>query len=226
MRQILLYYEDVMKKTVIDYLFIVLGSALYALAITLFLFPHDLVLGGTSGLSVILSRFLPFSEGDLLAALNFLLLILAFLILGRQIAIRTFVGSTLTGLFAPLFERLFTAETPLIGNAVLSAIAGAALIAVASAILFAVSSSSGGTDIVALILRKFSSINIGRALLITDLLIVVAGGFLSGIWVFLYSSLGLVIKTLGIDAVTALAVRLFRLEGKKETEKGASLSEV
>jgi hypothetical protein len=49
---------------------------------------------------------------------------------------------------------------------------------------------------------------------------------LSGIWVFLYSSLGLVIKTLGIDAVTALAVRLFRLEGKKETEKGASLSEI
>lgn len=222
-----------MKKTVIDYLWIICGSALYALAITLFLFPHDLVLGGTSGLSVILGQFLPFSEGDLLAALNFLLLILAFLILGRQIAIRTLVGSTLTGLFAPLFERIFVTPAPLIGNPALSAVAGAALIALASAILFAVSSSSGGTDIVALILQKFSRINIGRALLVTDVLIVIAGGFLSGLWVFLYSFVGLVIKTLGIDAVTALAMRLFH--GKKasesaakeeETEKDTSLSKV
>ncbi len=209
-----------MKKTVRDYLWIVFGSALYALAITLFLFPHDLVLGGTSGLSVILGRFLPLAEGDLLAILNMLLLVLAFLILGRQIAVRTLVGSTLTGLFASLFERIFTTETALIGAPALSAIAGAALIAVASAILFAVASSSGGTDVVALILRKFSSINIGRALLITDVLIVIAGGFLSGYIVLLYSAVGLVIKTLGIDGVTALYLRLSRKAPKGEAPAG------
>lgn len=197
-----------MKKTAQEYLMIVFGSALYALAITLFLFPHDLVLGGTSGLSVILGRFLPFAEGDILAVLNFLLLLLAFLILGRQVAIRTFVGSTLTGIFCSLFDHILTTEAPLIGSAVLSAISGACLIALASAILFAVSSSSGGTDIVALILRKFSSINIGRALLITDVLIVIAGGFLSGLIVLLYSAVGLVIKTLGIDGVSALYLYL------------------
>lgn len=202
-----------MKKTVQEYLFIVFGSALYALAITLFLFPHDLVLGGTSGLSVILGRFLPFAEGDILAALNFLLLLLAFLILGRQVAIRTFVGSTLTGLFCSLFDHILAPPAPLVGSAVLSAIAGACLIAVASAILFAVSSSSGGTDIVALILRKFSSINIGRALLATDVLIVIAGGFLSGLIVLLYSAIGLVIKTLGIDGVSALYLYLWRKKG-------------
>ena len=190
------------------------------LAFALFVFPHSLVLGGTGGLSVICQRFLPLGangEGTWLAVLNFLLLILAFLILGRQVAIRTFVGSTLTGLFTPFFQGLLSLDAPPIGSPVLSAIAGAALIAVASAILFAVSSSSGGTDIVALILRKFSSINIGRALLITDLLIVVAGGFLSGFWVFLYSFLGLVIKTLGIDAVTIFYLRL----RDKHEKKGA-----
>lgn len=205
-----------MKKTVLDYLWIIGGSALYALAITLFLFPHDLVLGGTSGLSVILGRFLPFAEGDLLAALNFLLLFLAFLILGRQIAVRTLVGSTVTGLFCSLFDHLFATEVPPVGSPLLSAVIGAALIAIASAILFAVSSSSGGTDIVALILRKFSRINIGRALLITDVLIVIAGGFLSGYVMLLYCFVGLLIKTLGIDGVTALYLHLRGQAPKKE----------
>ena len=212
-----------MKKTIQDYLWIICGSALYALAFAVFVFPHSLVLGGTGGLSVIAQRFLPLGaegEGVWLAILNFALLLLAFLILGRQVAIRTFVGSTLTGLFTPFFQMILKLDTPLLGNPVLSAVAGAALIALASAILFAVSSSSGGTDIVALILQKFSRINIGRALLITDVLIVVAGGFLSGLFVFLYSFVGLVIKTLGIDAVNALFARL-----KKKEEKSASASE-
>ena len=211
-----------MKKTLIDYSFITLGSALYALAFALFVFPHSLVLGGTGGLSVIFQRFLPLGangEGTWLAIWNFALLILAFLILGRQIAFRTFVGSTLTGLFTPFFQNLLSLKAAPIGSPVLSALAGAALIAVASAILFAVSSSSGGTDIVALILRKFTNIHIGRALLVADVLIVIAGGFLSGLWVFLYSFLGLVVKTLGIDTVMTFYIRLRIKRHKAKTEK-------
>ena len=67
--------------------------------------------------------------------------------------------------------------------------------------MFYVDSSSGGTDIIALIVKKFSHVQIGKALLITDILIVLVGGILSGISILLGSVIGLLIKTLGIDLV-------------------------
>ena len=137
-------------------------------------------------------------------AINTLLLILAFLVLGKGVAIRTLVGSVLTTVFIGVFEKLLVFDTPLISNLYLSAAVGAGLIAVASGVMFYVDSSSGGTDIVALIVRKFSSIPIGKALLITDVLIVIVGGILSGWQLLLSSFLGLLIKTLGIDLIIGL----------------------
>jgi uncharacterized membrane-anchored protein YitT (DUF2179 family) len=76
-----------------------------------------------------------------------------------------------------------------------------------------VRSSSGGTDVIALIIQKFSSVKIGKALLLTDVLIVIAGGLLSN-WVILLSSfLGLLVKTLGIDLVIS---QIAKLKNKKE----------
>lgn len=78
------------------------------------------------------------------------------------------------------------------------------MIAIASGIMFYVDSSSGGTDIVALIVRKYSKINIGKSLLITDFLIVIIGGILSGYIILLSSFAGLLIKTFGIDFIIGI----------------------
>lgn len=67
--------------------------------------------------------------------------------------------------------------------------------------MFYVDSSSGGTDVIALIIKRFFNINIGKALLITDILIVIVGGILSGITIFISSFLGLFVKTFGIDFI-------------------------
>jgi uncharacterized membrane-anchored protein YitT (DUF2179 family) len=119
-------------------------------------------------------------------------------------AVRTLVGSVLTTVFIGVLELPLTLEAPLIPNIYASAAVGAALIALASGILFYVDSSSGGTDIIALIVRKFSSIRIGRALLLTDVLIVLVGGALSGAVLLVGSFAGLLIKTLGIDLMISL----------------------
>lgn len=200
-----------MHKTVRDYALILLGSFLYMLGTCLFIFPHGLLLGGTSGISVILARFLPFSPAAILSGINIVLMLLAALLLRRSMAVRTFVGSLLTTLFIGGFDRLFTVTAPPIRNVFLSAILGAAVIALASGILFYVDASSGGTDIIALIIRKYSRIRIGRALLITDVVIVLLGGIPTG----LASFTGLFIKTLGIDGVMALIRRM-----KKKKEEG------
>ncbi len=193
-----------MKNKVKDYFLIVLGSVLYAIATVLFIFPHSLLLGGTSGISVILEAYIPFSPGTILMVINFLLLIVAFIVLGKEMAIKTFVGSVLTTVFVGLFEKVFYSGTAVIPNMLASAVVGALIIAVASGIMFYVDSSSGGTDIIALIVKKYSKINIGKALLITDFLIVIIGGILSGYKVLICSFCGLLIKTFGIDGVISI----------------------
>lgn len=184
-----------------DYLLILVGSVLYSLGTILFIFPHSLLLGGTSGISVILETFLPFSPGTILIVLNFSLIILAFIVLGKSMATKTLVGSVCTTLFIGVFEKLFSFEQAIISNPYISALIGATVIAVASGIMFYVDSSSGGTDVIALIIKRFFNINIGKALLITDILIVIVGGILSGITIFISSFLGLFVKTFGIDFI-------------------------
>ncbi len=203
------------KKEVYSYLLIAFGSALYAASTVLFIFPLALLLGGTSGISVILESFLPFSPGTILVVFNILLIVLAFFILGKEMAVKTFVGSTLTTLFVGLFETFLTFEAPIVPNPYVSALVGAAIIAVASGIMFYVDSSSGGTDIIALIVRKFTKIDIGKALLITDVLIVIVGGILSGWTVAISSFIGLFVKTLGIDAVIFCIKRLINKKDSK-----------
>lgn len=182
-------------------LLILLGSLLYAVSTLVFIFPHSLLLGGTSGISVILEAFLPFSPGKILTIINSVLIVLAFLLLGRDMGTKTLVGSVLTTGFIGALEQVLVFEQPVLTNCFASAAVGAAIISIASGIMFHVDSSSGGTDVIALIVKKYSNIRIGRALLVTDVLIVIAGGLLSGWMLFFGSVLGLLIKTLGIDFV-------------------------
>ena len=196
-----------------DFALIVLGSLLYAASTVLFIFPHGLLLGGTSGISVILESFLPYSPGTILMVINFSLIILAFFILGNGMALKTLIGSTLTTLFVGLFEKLFVFDRLLIVSPYLSALTGAIIIAFASGFMFYVDSSSGGTDIIALIVQKFSQIPIGKALLVTDVLIVLVGGLLSGLPLLAASFLGLIVKTFGIDLVIGKIIGSIRRGG-------------
>ena len=181
-----------------EYLLIFIGSIFYAASTVLFIFPGSLLLGGTSGLSVILNAFLPFSPGTILMIINFGLIILAFFVLGKDMGVKTLVGSVFTTLFVGVFEKIFLFSQPLITNPYLAVSVGASVIA----------SSSGGTDVIALIIKKFFGLQIGRALLVTDVLIVILGGIVSG-WTVLFASfLGLLVKTFGVDFVISKISKL------------------
>lgn len=200
------------SKKLKEYTVIVVASILYALSTHFFIFPFGIFLGGTSGISVILNHFIPFSPGIILMIINILLLTLAFILLGKDMAIKTFVGSLVTTVAIGGLEILFPAPAPVISNIYLSGIVGAVLICVASAALFYVRSSSGGTDIVALIVNKYAKMNIGKALLCTDILIVIIGGIISGFSIAAASVIGLLIKTFGIDLITDLLQKHFSKE--------------
>ena len=144
------------KTTLYEYSLITLGSIFYAVSTVLFIFPHLLLPGGTSGISVILNFFLKISPATILMVINFSLIIVAFLVLGKSMSMKTLVGSSLTIIFIGMFEKLFAFDKPIIDNIYLSVIIGATIIALASSIMFYVKSSSGGTDVIALIIQKFS----------------------------------------------------------------------
>ena len=201
------------KTSIFEYFLITVGSVLYGISTTLFIFPDGLLLGGTSGISVILTKFISVSPGTISIIINFSLIFLAFAVLGISMGIRTIVGSSLTAAFIGIFEKLFSIESAPVSNPFLSTLIGAVIIAIASGIMFYVKSNSGGTDILALIVQKFSGIQIGRALLVTDVLIVIIGGIISGWTIFFSSSLGLLVKALGIDLVIRLIKKFTHAEG-------------
>lgn len=196
----------------IELLIILLGSVLYSIATVLFVFPSALVFGGTSGISVLLEHFLPFSPGMIIVVINLSLTVFAFVILGKSMAVKTLIGSILTTVFIGLFEKLFSLEGPVIEVPYVSALVGASIIAISSGLMFYVDSSSGGTDIIALIIKKFVNVQIGKALIISDVLIVIVGGIFSGWTVFFSSVIGFFVKTLGIDLVISLIKRFQKNE--------------
>ena len=200
---------------IIEYFLIILSSAFYAVSTILFIFPHSLLLGGTSGISVILNFFLSFSPANILMVINFSLIIVAFLVLGKSMGLKTLVGSSLTTIFIGVFENILNLKEPIIQNQYISAVIGAFFIAIAGGIMFYVGSSSGGTDVIALIIQKFSSMKIGKALLITDILIVIVGGLLSNLVILISSFIGLLVKTLGVDLVIS---QINKLKNKKREE--------
>ncbi|MBE6639751.1 MAG: YitT family protein [Ruminococcaceae bacterium] len=199
-------------KTVKEYTVIVFASILYAFSTYFFIFPSGIFLGGTSGISVILNYFIPFSPGIILMMINITLLILALLLLGKEMAIRIFVGSLVTTVAIGGLEILFPSPDPIIPNIYISCVIGSILICIASATLFYVRSSSGGTDIAAQIINKYTKMNIGKALLCTDILIVIVGGIISGCSIAVASVIGLLIKTFGIDFMIAFIQNHFSKE--------------
>lgn len=204
------------KLTLREFILITVGSLLYAVSTNLFIFPSGVIIGGTSGISVILTYVLDFSPGTIITVINIALILLAFLLLGKDMAIKTLVGSVLTTIFIGGLEKPLALPSPLIESKLLSALVGAAIIAIASGIIFYVDSSSGGTDIIALIVKKYSRIKIGKALLVTDILIVLAGGLLSGFRSLVIFTAGFLVKVLGIDFVI-LVIEKFR-KNKEKTE--------
>ena len=195
-----------MKRKFIVITEIFLCSVCYGIGTFFFLFPHNVVLGGTSGISVILSSFFNLSSGQYLTAINMGLLVLAFVILGKGLAFRTAFGTVVTTLSVTVMDMV-AADVLLVPNAYISTIIGAILIAVSSVILFSVDSSSGGTDVIALILKKVTSFNIGLCLFLTDIVIVVFGAICYDKTVFFCSCIGFFIKVLGVGLLSRLRLK-------------------
>ncbi len=190
------------KRAAKDYALLTLGALLIAVGVYFFKFPNHFSTGGVSGLAIIFNHYLPaISQATYMFVINQLLLVVGLLIFGRSFGIRTAYCSLVMSGAAWLLEVLVPLSAPLTHQPLLELIFAVTLPAIGSAILFNMESSSGGTDIIAMILRKFTPLNIGISLLVGDFLITIMALISFGPETGLFSILGLMIKAVLIDLV-------------------------
>jgi uncharacterized membrane-anchored protein YitT (DUF2179 family) len=189
-------------KKITGFLLINLGLLLTAAGIHFFKVPNRFATGGVSGLAIVLGHFFPtLSTGPIMMIINIVLMSIGFALLGKSFGVLTVYSSFLLSGMVWLFDRLFPLTQPLTNDKLLELFFAIILPAVGSAIVFNQNASTGGTDIVAKVLNKLTSMDIGKALLLSDFLITLAAGAVFGVQIGMYSVLGLIMKGFLIDTV-------------------------
>lgn len=190
------------SRTARDVLLLTMGTALVALGVYFFKFPNNFSTGGVTGIAVILSAFFPsISTSTFASVLNLLFLLLGFLVLNKGFGLRTMYCSLLFSGLLSLLDWLFPLNAPLTDQPLLELFFAVIFPALGSALLFNIDGSTGGTDILAMILKKYSSLDIGNALLCCDVLIAASTLIVYDIKTGLFSILGLLLKSMLVDSV-------------------------
>ena len=181
------------------FLLLTVSTLIMAIGTYFFKFTNNFTFGGITGLAVLIAKTGLMTAGDFNFVASMTLLVIGMIVLGKKFAAKTAYCSILLSVTLSFLERVCPMKAPLTDQPMLELCFAIALPSLGSAILFNIGSSSGGTDIIAMILKKYSSVDIGHALLITDVLITVAGCFMFDIATGLYSFLGLAIRSFMID---------------------------
>ena len=190
------------KQTLLDFLLITVGTLVSAVGIYFFKFPNHFSTGGVSGLSIILNGlFSAVKASYFVTGINIVLLAIGLIFIGKGFGIRTIYASLLLSFSLQALETFVPLQGSVTGEPMLDLCFSVLLPAAGSAVLFNVSASTGGTDIVAMILKKYTSLHIGTALFCVDFLIAASSGVVFGLPIALFSLLGLLAKALVVDNV-------------------------
>ena len=182
-----------MKANFKNFLLLTASTLIMAVGIYFFKFANNFTFGGITGFAVLVAKFTPLSASDFSFVANILLLVVGWIILGKSFAAKTAYSTILLSVTLSLFERVYPMSHPLTNEPLLELIFAILLPALGSAILFNIGASSGGTDVIAMVLKKYTSVDIGRGLMISDVLFTLCAFFV------FYSLLGLIMRSALID---------------------------
>ena len=187
------------KQDIYEYMMFTIASAVMVIGIYFFKFPNHFSFGGVSGLSIVLAALLPHTPGYINLVINIVLLILGFITFGKSFGIKTTYITLLVSFGPSILEKIAPMDGPLTTQPVLELMFAIALPAFASAVFFNLGASSGGTDIVAMILKKYTKVDIGTALFMSDVIIVILACLVFNVETGLFSLVGLLAKSLVVD---------------------------
>ena len=198
----------------------IIGCFLVALAFNLFMSPNNLVAGGVSGFSLILKHFFGLNPSTIISVANVFLIILSFLVLGKEKTKATILGSILFPIFVSLTEHLSTYISFKESEMILIAVFGGVLQGLGAGLIFRAGYSTGGTDILNMIVSKIFKISLGNSMFFTDGTIIVIGAFVFGFNHLMYSLIILyLISTLTDKVVLGISdSKAFYIITSKEKE--------
>lgn len=186
-------------RLALDYLVITLGVVIFNLSLDWFLVPNQIAAGGLSGVAVLLNARLGWPVGPVFLALNVPLFLAGWRFLGG----RSFVTRTLyaTALVGALVDPMAALATPLTHDAVLATVYGGLLGGLGVGLVYRYRGSTGGTDIIALLVNRFTGISVGLGQLLADGVIVLASGIVLNLQLALYALIAIYLSTKVLDGV-------------------------
>jgi len=211
------------KINLADVSVITLGSLLTALGINLFLAPNKIAAGGVSGIAIILHYLIKVPIGATMLVINVILFIMAFLILGRSFGLKSVYATVILSIFVDGLARIIP-DSWAVQDLLLAVLFGDFLTGIGIAMVLSRDASTGGTDIIAMILTKFTGIDVGKTLLFVDFLVTLFAAISFGKIIGMYSLLAVIVNTTTIDYVlegisTSFKVIVITMKGKKIAER-------
>ena len=204
------------KNTIREFAVITFAMLLVSAAVYFFMVPSKIVMGSVAGLALVISKLSGISISALTFLLNAILLVIGFLLIGKDFGAKTVYTSVLLSVFLWMFEHLIPVTESVTGNQVFDLVAYTLVVALGQAMLFHVNASSGGLDIVAKILNKFTHVVLGKA--------VMCSGFVTAMTsILVYDVPTLIVSLLGTYS-NGVAVDYF-IDGFKKRKRVCIISD-
>lgn len=185
--------------TIKEFGVITIATAIVAAAVFFFLIPSTVSVGSISGLAIVIGNFIPLPISAITMVLNVALLIIGFLLVGREFGAKTVYTSVLLPAIIGIFERLFPEFTSITADPFIDMICYIFTVSVGLAMLFNRNASSGGLDIVAKLMNKFLHIDLGNAMSLSGMVVALSSVFVADMEIVVYSVLGTYLNGVVLD---------------------------
>lgn len=186
-----------LRNGILEYVYVIVGAAIIAIGFNVFLLPNQVASGGVSGISTILHGLFGWNPGLVQYAFNIPLFLAGVVVLGKKFGVKSFVG-TMT---LPLVVLITDNWEPWTANPLLGALFGGIVVGLGIGLVFKGNASTGGTDLLAQIITKYTGITLGKSVLLIDGIIAISAAVVFDLEKGLYALIGLYVTTKTIDII-------------------------
>ena len=187
------------KRTIKEFFIISIGTLIVSTAVYFFMLPSHVSVGSGTALAMVLSNFIPLPVSVITLALNILLLILGFLLIGPEFGAKTVYCAILMPVFLGVYEQIFPNQQSITEDPFLDVLCYIFVVGIGLAILFRRNASSGGLDIVAKLMNKFLRMDLGKAMSVSGMLVALSSALVYDKKTVVISVLGTYLGGLVVD---------------------------
>lgn len=187
------------KERISEFLVITFATVVCGAAVFFFLVPSHLTVGSSSGLAIVISEIVHLPVSIVTFLLNTGLLLMGFLLIGREFGAKTVYTSTLVPVVLWVLERIFPEQESIMGDPFLDMLCFLFVVGAGQAVLFARNASSGGLDVVAKLLNKFFHMELGKALSLAGMCVALSSAFIYDAKTVALSVLGTYLNGIVLD---------------------------